>query len=157
MPETVEQVIHVLTDSVPYYAKPKITIQKPSESDISDISAQRTIDDVLAEERLVSSQTSLPQPGGLSTVPPISAPDWQLPDVQGLGVEVPGVSALEVPKVPKMKKRSKAVRQTRRITGREIVLKALLGRQLAKPTKLALKSLAKGENVNLDKLAVTAV
>ncbi len=157
MPEAVEQVIHVLTDSVPYYAKPKITVQKPSESDISDISVPRTIDDVLAEERLVSTQTSLPQPGGLISVPPISAPDWQLPDVQAPGVEVPGLSALEVPKVPKMKKRSKAVRQTRRITGREIVLKALLGRQLAKPTKQALKSLAKGENVNLDKLAVTAV
>ena len=148
--------IHVLTDSVPYYAKPKITVQKPSESDVSDISTPRPIDDVLAEERLVSTQ-SLPQPGGLNSVPAIPAPDWQLPDVQGPGVEVPRVSALEVPKVPKMKKSSKAVRHTRRIAGRETVLKVLLGRQLAKPTKEALKSLAKGENVNLDKLAVTAV
>ena len=90
-------------------------------------------------------------------MPAIPAPDWQLPDVQGPGVEVPGVSAPEVPKVPKMKKSSKAVRHTRRIAGRETILKVLLGRQLAKPTKQALKSLAKGENVNLDKLAVTAV
>ena len=89
-------------------------------------------------------------------MPPIPAPDWQLPDVQGLGVEVPGVSAPEIPKVPKMKKRSKAVRQTRRIAGREMILNVLLGRQLAKPTKQALKSLAKGEGVNLEKLVVTA-
>ena len=123
---------------------------------MSEISAPRTIDDVLAEERLVSTQTSLPQPGGLNSVPSVPAPDWQLPDVQGVGLEVPGVSAPEVPKVPKMKKRSKAVRQTRRIAGREMILKALLGRQLAKPTKQALKNLAKGEGVNLDKLAVTA-
>ena len=122
---------------------------------MSEISAPRTIDDVLADERLVSTQTSLPQSGGLNSVPSVPAPDWQLPDVQGLGVEVPGVSAPEVPKVPKMKKRSKAVRQTRRIAGREMILNALLGRQLAKPVKQALKSLAKGESVDLDKLAVT--
>ena len=157
IPEAVEQVIHVLTDSVPYYAKPKITVQKPSESDISDISAPRPIDEVLAEERLVPTQDSLPQPGGLSSVPPIPAPHWQLPDIQGPIIEVPGVSAPEVPKVPKMKKSCKAVRQTRRIAGRETILKVLLGRQLAKPTKQALKSLAKGEDINLDKLAVTAV
>ena len=90
-------------------------------------------------------------------MPPIPPPDWQLPVVQAPGVEVPGISAPDVPKVPKMKKSSKAVRHTRRIAGREIVLKVLLGRQLAKPTKQALKSLAKGEDVNLDKLAATTV
>ena len=124
---------------------------------MSDISAPRPIDDVLAGERLVSTETSLPQPGGLGSVPPIPAPDWQLPDVQAPGVEVPGISAPDVPKVPKMKKSSKAVRQARRIAGRGIVLKVLLGRQLAGPTKQALKSLAKGENVNLDKLGVPAL
>ena len=124
---------------------------------MSDISAPRPIDDVLAEERLVSTETSLPQPDGLGSVPPIPAPDWQLPDVQAPGVEVPRISAPDVPKVPKMKKSSKAVRQARRIAGRGIVLKVLLGRQLAGPTKQALKSLAKGENVNLDKLGVPAL
>lgn len=157
IPEAVEPAIHVLTDSVPYYAKPKITVQKPSESEVSDMSAPRPINEVLAEERLVSTHESLPQPGGLNSVPPIPPPELQLPDVQASGIEVPGVSAPEVPKVPKIKKTSKAVRHTRRIAGREIVLKVLLGRQLAKPTKQALKSLAKGENVNLDKLAVSAV
>ena len=90
-------------------------------------------------------------------MPPVPAPGRQIPDVQVPGVEVPDVSAPEVPKVPKMKKSSKAVRQTRRIAGRETILKLLLGRQLAKPTKQALKRLAKGENVNLDNLGVTAV
>ena len=122
---------------------------------MSEISAPRTIDDVLADERLVSTQTSLPQSGGLSSVPCIPAPDWRLPDVQGLGVEVPEVSAPELPKVAKMKKRSKAVRQTRRLAGREMILNVLLGRQLAKPAKQALKSLAKGESVDLNKIAVT--
>ena len=90
-------------------------------------------------------------------MPPIPAPAWQLPDVQAPGVEVPGVSAPDVPKAPKTKKTSKVVRQTRRLAGREMVLKVLLGRQLAGPTKQALKSLAKGENVNLDKLGVPAL
>lgn len=142
---------------MPYTAKPKITVQKPSESDISDNSAPRTIGEVLAGERLLSTEKSLPQPDGLSAVPPIPAHDWQLPDVQVPGVEVPGVSVADIPKAPKMKKRTKAVRQTRRLAGREIVLKALLGRQLAKPTKQALKMLAQGENVNLDNLGLTVV
>ena len=156
-PQAIEQVIHFLTDSVPYYAEPKITVQKPSESDVSDISATGTIDEVVAVERLGSTQQGLPQAGGPILVPHIPAPEGQILDVKAPEVGFSGVSALDVPKVAKMKKRSKAIRQTRSIVARETILKALLGRQLAKPTKQALKMLAKGEYVDLGSLAVTQV
>ena len=152
----------MLTDPVPYYAKPKILVQKPSDSSVSDISGPRTIDDVLTNEHLASSLQSLPKVGDLTKVPPMPAPDGQLPEAQVPGVQVPGVpvtlvSVPALPKTPQIKKRSKAVRKTRNLAARKTILKVLLGSELAGPTKQALRLLAKGEKVDIENLVVPVV
>ena len=125
-----EPPIPVLTDPVPYYAKPKILVQKPSDSSVSDMSGPRTNDEVLTNEYLASSLQSLPKVGDLTKVLPMPAPDGQLPEAQVPGVQVPGVpvtlvSVPALPKMPQIKKRSKAVRKTRNLAARKTILKVL--------------------------------
>ena len=52
-----------------------------------------------------------------------------------------------VRKVIKVKRRSLYLRKARNLVARETILKMTLGRQLATPTKQALKRLAHGETV----------
>ncbi|KAL2048428.1 hypothetical protein N7G274_000339 [Stereocaulon virgatum] len=157
-----EPTIPVLTDPVPYYANPKIMVQRPSDSAFSDVSDPRTIDEVLANERRASSRESIPTAGDLAKVPPMPFPDRQLPETQTPGIKVPGVPGVleSVPALPRnrrVRKRSKALRKTRNIAARKPILKALLGRQLAEPTKQALRLLAKGEPVSIESLVVPVV
>ena len=129
-------------------------VQKPSDSSVSDLSGPHTIDKVLASERLASSQQSLPKAGELTTVPPNPASEWQVPEVPASGMQVPVVSVPALAKTPQIRRRTKVMRKTRNVAARKTILKILLGRQLAGPTKQALSMLAKGENVDLENLAV---
>ena len=54
----------------------------------------------------------------------------------------------------KVKKRKTALRKARNLAARKIILKATLGRQLAVPTKEALRRLAKGEDVAITDITV---
>ena len=137
-------------------------VQRPSDSALSDVSGPRTIDEVLANQRRASSRQSIPTAGDLTKVPPMPIADQQLPETQLPGIEVPGVpgvseSVLALPRNRRVRKRSKALRKTRNIAARKTILQALLGRQLAEPTKQALRLLAKGEPVDIESLVVPVV
>ena len=54
----------------------------------------------------------------------------------------------------KVKKRKTALRKARNLAARKFILKATLGRQLAVPTKEALRRLAKGEDVAITDITV---
>lgn len=136
-------------------------VHKPSSSSVSEVAAPRTIDEVLASER---------QAEALTTIPPIPAeappaPASRLPDVPSgipeatgnlpkVPIAVPGLP--DAAKTLKQKKRVLYKWKARNLAARKTILKATLGRQLAGPTKQALRSLAKGEPVALENLDVVA-
>lgn len=143
-----------------YCAMPKIMIHKPTNSSVSEASEPRTIDQVLASERQAESLTTIP-PVPISPL----TPTWRLPDVASATPAATGnlaegpIGAPGLPDVSKplrQKKRARYKWRARNIAARHSILKATLGRQLAGPTKQALRSLAKGEPVALEVIRVVA-
>ena len=128
-------------DPVPYYATPKITVQRPTDSFQSDISGPRTIDQVLAKEREgQSSEESTPatDDAPAAPAPPVSSFMPRMIDTPtGTGVH----------KIVKVRRRSLYLRKARNIAARKTILRMTLGRQLASPTKQALRQLANGETI----------
>jgi hypothetical protein len=146
---------------------PKIMVHKPSRSSVNEAAAPRTVDQVLASERQAESLATIP-PMPFETPAAPAAPTWKPPDVPDATSAIPNATG-NLPKVPigilglpdaaktlKQKKRVAFKHKTRNLAARNTVLKVLLGRQLAGPTKLALRSLAKGEPVVLESLDVVA-
>ena len=129
-------------EKVPYYATPKIMVHKPSESSYSDRSGPRTIDEVLArsgtKRRVSFSGGEEPQPDRTRTAPPTVAE----------GDEASAMATgTTIHKKARVKKRSLYLRKARNLAARKTILRLTLGRQLAVPTKEALRHLAKGESV----------
>lgn len=150
--------ISVPTDSTPKHTTPKIMVHKPSGSSQSGTSGARTIDEVLAYERRVSSPEALP-----SAVPPESLPAAELPDslpdtgspsVSNRPSAIPQLTAVPTgaaaPGELKVKKSSLYLRKARNLAARKSILKITLGRKLAFPTKQALRKLAHGEDIIID-------
>lgn len=134
--------VSVPSTSVPYYATPKIMVQRPSQSSEEENPASRTIDEILANER-----QSVPE-GGNSRLPH-PTPDGNLidePPMQSMSLRP---IAWQAPKDQKVRKRSLYLRKLRNATARKTILKATLGRQLAVPTKQMLRLLANGENLTI--------
>ena len=126
------------TDPIPYYATPKITVHKPTDSFQSDISGPRTINQVLAEERETQPSTeSTPAVQKAPTAPVSSFIPRLLDTPTGTGVH----------KIVKVRKRSLYIRKARNIAARKTILNMTLGRQLASSTKQALRQLANGETI----------
>ncbi|KAL6715862.1 hypothetical protein ACLMJK_006823 [Lecanora helva] len=133
-------------DPIPYYATPKIMVHKPSQSFQSETSGPRTIDQVLAKG--IGEPFPLNDRAGTADSPaeaPVSSVMPRLMDTPtGKGVH----------KIAKVRKRSLYLRKARNIAARKTILKMTLGRQLALPTKQALRQLANGETI-IDEPAVT--
>lgn len=132
---------------------PKIKVQEPSEASVAngasleDPARPRTIDNILAEQH----QMSLQQEGQhISDM----IPSQQATNMVSLPPVPTDLSGLKIPTAPKAKKRQLAIRKARNIAARKIILKAVLGRTLAVPTKQALKRLANGEVVTVEDLPV---
>lgn len=133
-------------------------VHKPSSSSVSEGPDTLTIDEVLARERQAESLTTIPP---MPTALP--APAWKVPDAITAGpdatgnlpnvpIGVPGLP--DASKTLKQKKRVAYKWKARNLAARMTILNATLGRQLAGPTKQALRSLAKGQTVALENLAV---
>ena len=160
---------------------PKIMIHKPSQSSVADRSAPRTIDEILADEPReprMSSQQQRPQEVYLpstfsmteeqpdftndqSAVPP----PWQEQNVitneNGAITSIiprPTFEPHDEPTLKKHKprKRHLFIRKTRNAAARKTILKITLGRELALPTKQALRRLAKGEDVAIEDSSVVS-
>ena len=130
---SVEDRISPPADPIPYYATPKIMVHKPSQSSQSDRSGPRTIDEVLARERELPNTEKRPEIPKQPSEAPVSSIIPQLRDTPtGKGVH----------KIVKVRRRSLFLRKARNIAARPTILKATLGRQLAVPTKEALRELA---------------
>lgn len=144
------------SSSAPYYTTPKIMVHKPSwEAENSqppgaENPAQRTIDQVLANERQSQPQernSQLPhstQEGNLTDAPPM----------QSMALRP---IAWQAPKDQTVKKRKLYLRKFRNAAARKTILKATLGRQLAIPTKQMLRLLANGENLTIPDLSKPGV
>ena len=139
--------ISVPSNSVPYYATPKILVHKPSQSSEAENPASRTIDEVLANER-----RSLPQEGNDQLLGE-SAPD-------GVTIDGPPMQSMslapitwQTPQDQMVHKRKLYIRRLRNAAARKTILKATLGRQLAVPTKQMLRLLASGETVVIPDLS----
>ncbi|KAL9104481.1 MAG: hypothetical protein Q9163_000574 [Psora crenata] len=125
---------------------PIIKIQRASKSsDHSDYSPREapmppTIDSVLAKnQQQVSDQTENQQVNLLAVIPQ------------------PTEALLETAVAPvKIRKRKIVLRKTRNVVARKTLLKMGLGRQLAMPTKEALRRLAKGEDVTVADISVVS-
>ena len=134
--------IAILTDPIPYYAAPKIMVHRPSQSSQSEMSGPRTIDEVLAKERKAASSEHYSPVDETSTEDPTEAP---VDSIQPRLTDTP--IGKGVNKLVKVRKRSLFLRKARNAAARNTVLKMTLGRQLATPTKQALRRLAHGETV----------
>ena len=139
--------ISVQSNSVPYYATPKILVHKPSQSSQAENPASHTIDEVLANER-----RSLPQ-GGNDQLLEESVPDGNLIDGPPMESMSLAPIAWQNPQDHKVHKRNLYIRKLRNAAARKTILKATLGRQLAVPTKQMLRLLANGENVVIPDLS----
>lgn len=143
-------------------------MQQPSQaSDLSEafptetpLSAP-TIDSVVSDAPQLPSQEDVGVENTLAGVSPkaVTSLIEQIRDqapVEVLQVGVPGVEVPQVglPGVSKVKKRNLAIRKTRNIVARKTFLAMLLGRQLAGPTKQALRLRAKGINGGAEDLVV---
>ena len=130
--------ISVPADPIPYYAAPKIMVHRPSQSSQSELSGPRTIDEVLAKERnATASEQHLP-----ATEQPVEGP---VDSIQPRYTDTP--TGKGVNKLVRVRKRSLFLRKARNIAARNTVLKMTLGRQLATPTKQALRRLAHGDTI----------
>ena len=138
------------SNSVPYYATPKIMVHKPSQSSEAEHPASRTIDEVLANER-----PSLPQERDSQA--PYSTQDGNLTDAPPMQSMSLRPIAWQAPKDQTVKKRKLYLRKLRNAAARKTILKATLGRQLAIPTKQMLRLLANGENLTLTDLSKPGV
>ena len=128
----------VPTDPVPHYAPPKIMVHKPSQSSQGDVSGSRTIDEMLAKERGVT-------PSDLPPAATKQPPDIPRSSVNPRPIDTP--TGPGVRRIVRVRKRSLFVRKARNAAARKTILKITLGRQLAMPTKEALRQLAHGEIV----------
>ena len=132
------------TKGIPYYAAPKILVHEASESSLSERSGPRTIDEVLAgnaNKRRVSFSGEEPQPARARTLPPILAAEHETSETPATP------TGTTIHKKTLVKKRSLFLRKARNLAARKTILKLTLGRQLAVPTKEALRHLANGESV----------
>ena len=135
------------SNSVPYYATPKILVHRPSQSSEAENPASRTIDEVLANER-----QSLTQEGNDQLLEE-SAPDANMidgPPMQSMSL---APIAWQTPQDQKVHKGKLYIRKLRNAAARKTILKATLGRQLAVPTKQMLRLLANGETVAIPDLS----
>lgn len=142
--------VSVPSNSIPYYATPKIMVHKPSQSSETEASGSRTIDEVLGKERRASFQQELPRDTDLYSATPI----LRLVPVSPRSTEI---QAQDIPNELKLKKRKRYLRKLRNAAARPTILKASLGRQLATPTKQALRILAIGESVTVEGLTELTV
>ena len=130
--------ISISADPIPYYANPKVMVHRPSESSQSNTSGPRTIDEVLAKEhRTEPAEQQFPAIAKDPNVPVSSVMPRLTDTPTGPGVH----------KLVKVKRRSLYLRKARNAAARNTILKMTLGRQLATPTKQALRQLAHGETV----------
>lgn len=130
--------VSVPTDPTPYYATPKIMLHKPSQSSQSNTSGPRTIDEVLAREREGPlSEQQLPSTKGI--------PEAPVPSVMPRPIDTP--TGPGVHRIVRVKRRNLYMRKARNAAARKTILKMTLGRQLAGPTKQALRQLANGETI----------
>ncbi len=112
-------------------------VHRPSQSSQSDRSGLRTIDEVLAKERAAPTIEQRLQNTEHEQDPVPSVVPRLIDTPTGKGVH----------KIVKVKKRSLFVRKARNLAARKTILKMTLGRQLAAPTKQALRQLAHGETI----------
>ena len=138
------------SSSVPYYATPKIMVHKPSQSSVSENSASRTIDELLANNR-----QSLPQATALQA--PGSTQDGNLTDVAPMQSMSLTPIAWQAPETKVLKRRKLYLRKIRNVAARKTILQLTLGRQLAIPTKEMLRLLANGENLTVPDLSNPSV
>ena len=113
-------------------------VHRPSGSFQSNRSGPRTIDEILANERAQSpspKRSPVIKKGADPAVKSVIPPGIDTPTGEG------------VHKLVKVKRRSLYLRKARNLAARKTFLKMSLGRQLAMPTKQALRQLAQGEAV----------
>ena len=134
------------SNSIPYYATPKIMVHKPSQSWEAESPASCTIDQVLANERQSLPQERDPEPSH-------SAQNSTLNDAPPMQSMSLTPIAWQAPKDEKVPKRKLYLRKFRNVAARKTILKATLGRQLAVPTKQMLRLLANGENLTVPDLS----
>lgn len=133
-------------EPIPYYATPKIMVHKPSQSSQSEDSGPRTIDQVLTgqvNERRFSS----PDEGVQATEPTSHRSSSSSSNSSVTPQVTRSLTGAAVHKRMAVKKRSLYLRKARNFAARKTILKMTLGRQLAVPTKEALRQLAHGEGV----------